>query len=45
MSAPKQTIRAVIAEVHIIPAMVEFYETARLLILFSCDGITLSVMW
>jgi len=45
MSAPKQTTCVVIAEVHVIPAMIEFHESARLLILFFRDGMTLSVMW
>ena len=44
MRDPKQTIHATIVEVHVIPAMVELHETARLLILFSRDDMTLSVM-
>jgi len=44
MSAPKQTTRAFIAEVHVIPTMFGLHETACLLILFSRADITFSVM-
>ena len=44
MSAPKQTERGAIAEVHMIPAMVDFHALAQLLLVFSHDDMTSSVM-
>jgi len=44
MRDPKQTIRAAIAEVHVIPAMVRLHGTARLLPIFDHDDMTLSIM-